>query len=484
MTVLLIVAALFQVFVSVLCGFEYGVASGDPGSSSMVIWTHYFPKITPWHRLIIVRYEVSTDKDFNNMVTRGFLTTSEDRDYTVKTKLTGLQPNTIYYYRFIAGEQTSITGRTKTFPRGGEADQMRLAFFSCANWRDGYFNAYDLATKVKDVDFIVHLGDWFYEYGNISYPYYPGRVALEPVNELVSLWDYRLRHASFRTDPDLQALLAMYPLIAAWDDHESANDAYKDGAQNHNPQTEGKWSDRKQNSFQAFAEWMPLSFTTLDDEALFRSYIYGDLGLLVFPETRLTQRTQQIDVAQTKFGQLAIDLPIAEWTAEMFEEAIKELQELRNDSNRLMIGPRQVDLLQKQVKKSILKGIPWQIFGSQTVFGGGAFANLQAAIEQYPEEVQPTLQAILAGSDAFLNEEQRIFFASGLLKTKVMVDQWAGYEVERQKVLEILSQEGANGIIISGDSHTAQAYEVTPGTVVEFGGPSVTSVGYEQDLFQ
>ncbi len=273
--------------------FYHGVASGDPLQDAVIIWT----RITPDSNEIVkdVDWEVALDLDFNQTVQTGTYTTDITKDYTVKLDVQGLNPGTYYYYRFIFDQDTSIVGRTKTAPVG-QTNKMRLGVVSCINFQAGYFNALRRLANRNDLDLIVTLGDYIYEYAEGGYGYDStlGR-GHEPDHEMVSLADYRLRYSFYRLDPDMRRIHQLYPFIAVWDDHESANDSYKDGAENHQPATEGPWAIRKENMSTAYHEWMPIRTPDMmNKEKIYRSFSFGNLFDLIMVDTRIIGRDEQV----------------------------------------------------------------------------------------------------------------------------------------------------------------------------------------------
>ena len=244
--------------------FAHGVASGDPTTSAVVFWTRVTPKDTTTGD-IDLDLEVAADPDFKIPVTSSKgLRARASRDWTVKHDLDGdgLKPGTEYWYRFKANGVTSPVGRTKTLPKGATKDVV-LAVVSCSLYPNGYFNAYDAIAKLKRVDAVVHLGDYIYEYGGGPKDYGMNSAVAasrtpDPVHEIVTLDDYRRRHAQYKTDPAAQAAHARAPWIVVWDDHETANDSWIGGAENHDPKTEGDWTARKAAALKAYYEWMPI----------------------------------------------------------------------------------------------------------------------------------------------------------------------------------------------------------------------------------
>lgn len=265
--------------------FSHGVASGDPLADGVILWTRLSPESGD---AVESFFEVALDPEFDMRVAADYLDSNPERDQTIKLDVAGLQPGTTYYYRFYALGRVSPIGRTRTAPAGG-VDRVRFAVCSCSSLAHGYFHAYRRVAERPDLDLVVHLGDYIYEYGTGQY----GEVRdYEPPTEIVSLDDYRARYAQYRRDPDLQELHRQHPMVAVWDDHESANNAYRDGAENHD-MTEGDWEERKAAVFRAYAEWMPLREGA--QAVIYRALPYGDLMHLIMLDTRLTGRDEQPD---------------------------------------------------------------------------------------------------------------------------------------------------------------------------------------------
>ncbi|MEQ8514219.1 MAG: alkaline phosphatase D family protein, partial [Chromatocurvus sp.] len=239
--------------------FAHGIASGDPLSDGVILWTRATPEGSP-SRLKLV-WELSADEDFGEILRSGEVEAEAARDYTVKIDVRELAPGKVYFYRFVSATDQSDAGRAKTLPAAGVA-AVRLAVMSCSNYPAGYFHVYREASRIEDLDAFVHLGDYIYEYGASGYAteraqelgrLYPGNNA----GELYSLTDYRRRYALYRSDADLQAMHAAAPCIAVWDDHEVANDAWRHGAENHSA-GEGDFAARKLAAVQAWYEWLPV----------------------------------------------------------------------------------------------------------------------------------------------------------------------------------------------------------------------------------
>ena len=284
--------------------FLYGVASGDPLADRVILWTH--AKRANDLTDVKLTWQIATDNGFTNIVNSGTVVAGAATDYTAKIDAIGLSAGTTYYYRFLDETNTSSTlGTTRTLPTSG-ATSVKLAVFSCTHYSAGFFNVYESAVS-SGAEYALHLGDYIYEYGAAANLYGNtdntttpagtaetlGRVAL-PANDTVTLSDYRTRYAQYRTDTNLQALHAKMPWITIWDDHEFADNAYKDGASNHNTATQGDWTTRKNNAAKAYHEWMPIrSPDATNLLKIYRKFEFGNLFSLHMLDTRIEGRTKQ-----------------------------------------------------------------------------------------------------------------------------------------------------------------------------------------------
>ena len=436
-----------------LTGFTHSVASGEPDATSVLLWSRYVPHGGGQTEL---RVEISETPDFARVIAGGVQITGPWRDHTVKITVDGLQPGRAYHYRFVAPDGSfSPVGQTKTLPGDG-LRAWRAAIFSCSNMGFGWFNAYAHAARRDDLDVVIHLGDYFYEYATGNYPpadvSVPGRVPL-PANELIHLADYRLRYASYRADPDLKALHLRYPMIAQWDDHESANDSWEGGAENHDPATEGAWNPRRAAAMQAYREWMPVS-----DEP-WKAYDIGGLATLIRTETRLLSRTEQPDIAP------------------LFKQAdpVAALKAFRDgpwmDPAATMMGSQQEVWLAHAMRTSVKSGRPWQIVGFGTIMG--------------QTMMPPEARGWLGGSNARARGYVEAGIAAGRAGLPFNFDNWGGYPAARGRFLRSVQAMSGNTVVISGDSHNAWAYDLAQDgrpAAVEFAGQSVTSPGYEAGI--
>jgi alkaline phosphatase D len=250
-----------------------------------VLWT----RLTTQATLLPItgRWEVATDEAFGSIVASGPFSTDADRDFTVKVDATGLNAATTYHYRFITGANTSPVGRTKTAPT--DAKQLRFAVVSCASLPHGYFHAYAAIAERDDIDAVIHLGDYIYEYGDGEY----GSVRpSEPTNALETLADYRTRYAQYRQDHDLQEAHRLHPFICTWDDHELIDNAWRGGTTGDNPHV-GAWDERKRVAALAYMEWIPIR--EQPDGRVWRDLSYGTLADLLVLDTRVWGRDKQVD---------------------------------------------------------------------------------------------------------------------------------------------------------------------------------------------
>ena len=274
--------------------FYHGVASGDPMPDKVIIWTRITPD-TISSDPVLVSWEMATDTGMTSTVQSGSFITNSSIDYSVKIDVTGLTPKTWYYYEFTYNGKKSPRGRTRTSPLTG-ADSLRFAIVSCANLEAGFFNAYKVLLDRGDFDAVICLGDYIYEYETGGYS--PNATANRqwlPSNEILSLNDYRQRYSTYHLDDDLRKLHQQFPFITIWDDHETANDSWMNGAQNHTSATEGPFAVRKANAKQAYFEWLPIrpQVGSLDPYQIFRKLTYGNLVDFVMLDTRLHGRDLQ-----------------------------------------------------------------------------------------------------------------------------------------------------------------------------------------------
>jgi alkaline phosphatase D len=375
--------------------FRHGVASGDPLADRVILWT----RVTPRGAAVPQRvsWEVARDPKFTNTLARGDVGTGAARDFTVKLDARGLEPATTYYYRFSSGGEQSVVGRTRTLPRENVA-RVRLGVVSCSNLPQGYFNAYACLANRPDLDAVLHLGDYLYEYANAQYgdgtKY--GRIP-SPNKEMVALQDYRERHAQYKADPDSQAIHQQHPFIVTWDDHEFSNNTWMNGAQNHNNdgQDEGDWHARRLAAIQAYLEWMPIR----EDAPALQGRIYracriGNLATLVMLDTRMIGRDVQV--------------------------LNKEIDKVE-DPNRQLLGAEQEGWLAEQFAASVRSKTTWTLLGQQVMFA--------------PQ----TPAGAVAGN----------------------ADSWDGYRGARGRVFDMIERARVSNLaVLTGDVHSSWAFDL------------------------
>jgi len=434
--------------------FKHGIASGDPMSDRVMLWTRVSAQ-APGSLNVV--WELSADEAFGAVVARGTASTGPERDYTVKVDALGLQANTTYFYRFFIGDDTSSIGRTKTLPVGS-VSQAKLAVVSCANFPGGYFNVYaDIAGR-NDIDVVLHLGDYIYEYGELGYAS-QFAIALDrqssPNHEVVTLDDYRQRHAQYRTDSDLRALHARVPMIAVWDDHDVADNAWSGGAANHDEPAEGSFAARRAAAVQAYHEWLP---TRLPDPAnplqIYRSFDIGSLASLHMLDTRLVARDRQLSLDQYLAGEAA-------------------------SPSRQLLGQVQQDWLSTRMAGSA--GV-WQVLGQQVLMTRMAIPLSVASTISF--ETLSDYLAAQSTPEVARSDSQRALLAQP--KVPYNMDAWDGYLAAREALLASARSLGKNLISLAGDTHNAWAGNLTDVSGqrvgVEFAAPSVSSPGFERAL--
>lgn len=389
--------------------FRHGVASGDPLPDRVLLWTRVTPSenATPGSGLgpkVAVRWEVAEDPRFDRVVSEGIVSTGPRVDHTVKIDATGLTPGTWYFYRFKLHGVGSPVGRTRTAPAPGSSpDGLRFGVVSCSNYQAGHFAAYRRLAERDDLDAVLHLGDYLYEYGPKEYGAFRDH---EPPHEMVSLADYRIRHAQYKSDPNLQAAHAACPWIVTWDDHETTNDSYQGGAENHQPDTEGEWARRYGAALRAYHEWMPIRFG--EDGAIYRRLRFGGLAELTM-----------LDLRSYRSAPVGTDAGAAD------------------DPDRTMTGAEQMAFLRERL---VDPDVTWKLVGNSVMFA--------------PLIVPPLPQ--LVGRP--LADLTGLLPADGM---PVNVDQWDGYQYDRRQLIEHLAgHEVPNTVFLTGDVHTSWAFDV------------------------
>jgi len=469
--------------------FNYGVASGDPLSDRVMLWTH--AKVADSNVDVPLTWQVASDINFNSIISSGPVNAQQANGFTAKVDATGLTAGVTYYYRFRDGTGvTSTVGTTRTLP-AASITSVKLAVFSCSLYSEGFFNAYAHAAK-SDALYALHLGDYIYEYGAGPAQYGNkdavalGRVAA-PANDIVSLADYRQRYAQYRSDADLQALHAKLPWITIWDDHEFANNAYVGGAENHNPATQGDWATRKAMAAKAYHEWLPIR--TPDAANLlkiYRSFNFGSLLSLHMLDTRIEGRDRQYD----NFGD-------ADGGINRYLKGLVPTNGVLQDASRRMISTEQQNWLTAGLTASTAA---WQFLGNQDIMArmwlpasvlqkqAAAFAtpptatlaDVSAAINDY---LTAKATRAAAGSSALTPTQTALLNPAVNPTLPYNLDAWDGYPASRDAILNKVKSLNKNLVVLSGDSHNGWFTKLTTlagvKVGVEFAGSSVTSTGFE-----
>lgn len=400
--------------------FQHGVASGDPTADSVLIWTRVTPSVeavpgSGIGRPLDVEWQVAKDPAFRRVVKRGTFEATAARDHTAKIDVRGLDTDTVYHYRFKAAGDLSAAGRTRTAP-SGDNDALRFGLASCSNYEGGYFSAYRYLADRSDLDFVLHMGDYIYEYGPGGYG--PGasigRIH-EPDHEIVSLADYRIRHAHYKTDPDLQACHAAHPFISAWDDHEVTNDTWREGAENHQDD-EGNFHTRRSRAYQAYFEWMPIRLPTprKDPTRIYREMKFGSIADLHMLDTRQYRDQQPSDQTDSS----------------------------RDDPERTITGAAQMQWLKAGLAR---KDARWRLIGNQLMIT--------------PWRVAPTIPLIIDSWDGYTAD-----------RTELLT------HIRDAEIDNVVFLTGDIHTSWAAEVPTdAMTYPVTPSVAVEMVGPSVTS---------
>ena len=485
--------------------FEHGVASGDPTESSVILWTRVsrtnFRDIHDDEQLsgiadANVSWRVATDESFTNVVNSGSTTVGSETDFTLKVDAQNLQSNTKYFYQFTVGPNSSVVGKTKTLP-SGTVDRVKLAVVSCSNYASGYFNVYKEIAQMGDLDAVIHLGDYIYEYADSGY----GSLRkLEPTHELINLADYRMRHALHKKDSNSQQMHASLPMIAVWDDHEVANDTWISGAENHDATTEGNFAARKASAIKAYFEWMPIRPVTPGvDGRVYRQFKFGDLVNLLMLDTRQAGRDQQLSYASFLTTDGSFD-------AEKFQTELAS-------TTRTMLGAEQKTWLKESLSSSIET---WQVLGSQVLMMKN---NLPSAV-LLPDPLAPLVEFTEYGQIATAFQTYSFFLGNGVdndkdsmlaaglteeqwqlatnpEKTKYLdtsaypfipynLDAWDGYYYEREEIYATSKALNKNLIVLSGDTHNAWAGRLVDQSKevvgIQYATASVSAPGFDSTL--
>jgi alkaline phosphatase D len=438
--------------------FRHGVASGDPDQTSVVLWTALSDDGGGYRGV-----EVARDAQFADVV----FSSGEDIRYivaqalgTLKILASGLEPGQSYFYRFRHNDAYSPTGITRTLPVGS-IENYRIGIFSCANYPAGHFNAYRHAAESGELDLVLHLGDYFYEYGMGEYATDDAEKLNrmpDPLHEILSQDDYVRRIALYRSDPDLQALHAAAPWVMAWDDHETANNTWRGGAANHN-EGEGSWQERRDGAMRAWYDWMPAREPEVLHER-WQSLEIGDLATIVMMESRLTARSPQItwDDCPVPVG--------AEVNAENTVAVHEWLDTHLGAEDREVLGPVQLDFVTTACENSVAAGKPWRILGNEVILGKIQSPDFDRTLPFWVKWIAES-----RGAAEFVDRSR--------FDIPFNFDFWNGYPAARERLFAGLKGVGADFIAVTGDSHSFWVNDLKDDSGdrvgVEFGGTSVTS---------
>lgn len=462
--------------------FAFGVASGDPLTDRVILWSH--AKVPNSTADVGLTWQVASDAAFTNIVRSGTLIANEAASFTTKVDVTGLAAGTSYFYRFRDGTGVSSTvGTTRTLP-ASTATAVKFAVFSCSLYSEGYFHTYDAAAK-SDAQYALHLGDYIYEYGSDPVKFgngnIPGGRVASPANDIVTLNDYRTRHALYKSDMNLQALHAKMPWITVWDDHEFANNAYVQGAENHNPATQGDWVARKNIAAKAYHEWMPIRTPDASNLLkIYRSFDFGTLFSLYMLDTRIEGRDRQYD----GFGDA--DGGTNRYLAGLTPNGAG----VRPDASRRMISAEQQNWLTTGMAAS---RATWQVVGNQDIMARMWFPasvlQAQAGAATNPTGVQTAISAYLTAKATRAANQPLTAPQLALLSPATNpgipynLDAWDGYPTQRETILQTVKAQGKKLVTLSGDSHNGWFTQLTTlageKIGVEFAGTSVSAPGFE-----
>ncbi|WP_335954680.1 alkaline phosphatase D family protein [Acinetobacter guillouiae] len=461
--------------------FEHGVASGDPLQDRVILWTRLTPNDSSAR--LQVTWEIALDDQFKQIIKTDKVTTAKAQDFTVKVDATNLKPDQRYFYRFSFGNKVSPVGQTKTLPIN--PSKVSFAVCSCANYPAGYFYVYREMAK-QDVDVVIHLGDYIYEYGQGGYATEDavklGRtLAADNNQEIIKLDDYRKRYALYRKDKDLQTLHHRHPFIVIWDDHELANDTWREGAENHQA-NEGAFLDRKLAALQAYFEWMPIRPISANDHLnIYRQFDFGSLVQLTMLDTRILARDKQLEYT------------------DYITASGMDFQRFQTDltnQNRTLMGYTQREWLQQKLAQS---KATWNVLGQQVLMGKILI----------PAELLVPLSAVLSGNatQEVLNQINTMIMELVQLKMRVLqgdptltaiekarlttvapynLDAWDGYYAEREILYGTLKALNKKVVVLAGDTHNAWSSELYSQAGdfvgVELATSSVSSPGIEKYL--
>jgi alkaline phosphatase D len=404
--------------------FSLGVASGDPDHTGFVIWTRLAPQpLEPNGGMppapVAVDWQVTEDEAGKTVVRSGTATAAALLGHSVHVEVDGLRPDRWYWYRFKVGDTLSPVGRSRSLPEpGARPDKLRFAFASCQHWEAGLFTAYEQMAK-DDLDLVLHLGDYIYEGGGRD-----GALRKHAGPKLMTLTDYRVRYAQYRTDPLLQAVHQRFPWFVTTDDHEVENNYAGDIAGRAGVVDPAEFLLQRANAYQAYYEVMPLRRRSLPrgpDMQLYQKAKFGRLAEILVLDTR-----------QYRSDQTNGDKP-------------SDINASALDPKRTLLGATQREWLKDSLSKS---SGTWNILAQQVMMG---------MVDRTP------------GGEKLYS-----------------MDQWPGYAAERMALVRYLAdRKVSNPVVLTGDIHTNWVNSLrvddrradTPVIATEFVGTSISSGG-------
>lgn len=461
--------------------FKHGVASGDPLQDRIILWTRLSPEDE--NLRYQVQWEIAADQDFRQIINTGQVETSRSQDFTVKVDADRLSAGQTYFYRFKCASVYSSVGQTKTLAT--QSKLVQFAVCSCSNYPAGYFHIYQEIAQ-QDLDVVIHLGDYIYEYGMGGYATEQaaalGRsLAADNAEEIIKLEDYRKRYALYRTDADLQAAHQRHPFIVVWDDHELTNDTWEQGAENHDV-SEGDFFARKLAALQAYFEWMPIRPVSEKDHLnIYRKFNFGDLVQLNMLDTRILARNKQLQYADYL---TATGLDVNKFQTDLL------------NPTRTLLGHTQREWILKQLSQS---NAVWNVLGQQVLMSKMLIpAEILAVLGQITSgqatadvllQVRQMLTELVGLKIRYLQNDPTLTkaeLARILTVVPYNLDAWDGYVVEREVIYTACKQLNKKLIVLAGDTHNAwnsTLRDQAGSTVgVELATSSVSSPGMEKYL--
>jgi len=428
--------------------FPQGVASGDPKERSIVFWTRCI-RADGRSKSIPLTLLVAVDAKCERLVARVDLIAQDEYDYTVRVKVTQLQPGRTYFYRFVAGRDASPIGRTKTAPaRNVAITQVKFGWFNCQDWSVNHWGAMSLMAQ-EDYDFLVHVGDYIYEtvgasfqtgkaepaHGPINLP--EGAVLADGTKYAATLADYRALYRTYRSDARLQTLHARFPIVATWDDHEFSDDCWQDHQTYTNENRQQ--TARRRAANQAWVEYMPVDFgdvsfdsasAAYDNLRIYRDFRFGDLVHLVMTDERLYRDDHVVPEAAIAQAQGHDPINGSDSVGARYFVQQPVLQQFEAAKTAALgrapsiLGDTQTKWWKRTLKNSTAT---WKVWGNELMLSR-LWLDLRNA-------APPPFNALYV----------------------VNCDAWDGYPAHRAELMRFLKDEGIRNVVaVTGDLHAFQ----------------------------